>query len=59
MPSAKNYDDLAFNPMFKNLKTMADKNSVSTAMMSVSIISLCMNLLYIILLYTIYLLGCC
>jgi len=36
MPAPKNYDDLVFNPIFKNLGSTIDKNSVSTAAMSVS-----------------------
>jgi len=36
MPSPKKFDDLAFNPIFKNLGAITDKNSFTTAMMSVS-----------------------
>ncbi len=39
MPVPKNYDDLAFDPMFKNLGSLTDKNSITTAMMSVSVAS--------------------
>jgi len=34
MPAAKNYDDLVFNPIFKNLGSIAEKNSIKLALIS-------------------------
>ena len=38
MPAAKNYDELVFNPIFKNVGLISEKNSIKRAMMEVSII---------------------
>ena len=35
MPAAKNYDELVFNPIFKNVGLISEKNSIKRALMEV------------------------